>query len=53
MGAGEINDAATPKTLTLHFETGPASGNTNYGIHEFVGEGPAESAIGLHTACLE
>ena len=31
-GRVELNESVTPKMLTLHFETGPEAGNTNYGI---------------------
>ena len=37
-GRVEINEAAAPKTLSLHFETGPEAGNSNHGIYEFVGD---------------
>ncbi|MBL8242513.1 MAG: hypothetical protein JNM66_34120 [Bryobacterales bacterium] len=38
-GRIELNESAVPKALTLHFETGPEAGNTNYGIYEFVESG--------------
>jgi len=38
-GRVERKEAAVPKTLSLHFETGPEAGNTNHGIYEFVEEG--------------
>lgn len=34
-----LDEVATPKGITLHFETGPEKGNTNYGIYEFIDEG--------------
>ena len=37
-GRVEINEAAAPKTLSLHFETGPEASNSNHGVYEFVGD---------------
>jgi uncharacterized protein (TIGR03067 family) len=34
----EIHPEATPKTITLHYETGPEAGHVRYGIYEFIGE---------------
>jgi uncharacterized protein (TIGR03067 family) len=34
-----LDETASPKAITLHFETGPEKGNTNYGIYEFGDEG--------------
>jgi len=35
----ELDESKTPRRITLHFETGPEKGNTNFGIYEFVAEG--------------
>jgi uncharacterized protein (TIGR03067 family) len=33
-GRIELNAASNPRTLTMHFESGPEAGNTNHGIYE-------------------
>jgi uncharacterized protein (TIGR03067 family) len=38
-GRFEIQPAAAPKTITLHFETGPEAGNANHGIYELTDAG--------------
>lgn len=37
-GRFEVNPHTQPKSLALHFETGPEAGNTNYGIYELTGD---------------
>lgn len=37
-GRFEVNPHTQPKSLALHFESGPEAGNTNYGIYELSGD---------------
>jgi uncharacterized protein (TIGR03067 family) len=37
-GRLEVNTNTQPKTLALHFESGPEAGNTNHGIYELTGD---------------
>lgn len=38
-GSLELNEAASPRELTILFASGPENGNTNLGIYEFVRDG--------------